>query len=510
MLQAGGNAVDAAVAATFASFVAEPVLTAPFGGGFATVGGEGVEPVCYDFFADVSGLGLGPATEQAGLDFFDVEVSFGPTTQVFHVGRGAVAASLLLPGLVRLHTDLGLLPLDRVVQPAVELAGRGVELSDQVGPILTVLEPILRLTPESEALFAPRGELLGAGDRFRNPDMAEMLRAVGGGELTMPREAFLSVFGPPAGRLTSEDLDSVKVHRSPPLGATVAGYDFLLTPPPSSGGILVAFGLKLLERVPAAHWDDEADAMCKVLAALAVTHAARLDMLDGAIAEGGEALEGLAARFLSDSYVDSWRDELERVRRQGVSASGAPAPAPGNTTHVSVIGARGLACAITTSNGEGCGYLVPGTGALANNFLGEEDLHPHGFHTRPAGSRLTSMMCPTVVLRDGHPVLSLGTGGSNRIRTAILQVLVHHLFRELPIDDAVRAPRIHYEGDVLYVEKRGLGCAMATSSLDALSRRAEEVVLFDSPSMFFGGVHAAATGGEGAGDMRRGGNVSFL
>ncbi|MEE8407964.1 MAG: gamma-glutamyltransferase [Myxococcota bacterium] len=510
MLRAGGNAVDAAVAATFAAFVAEPVLTAPFGGGFATVGGEGIEPVSYDFFSEVSGRGLGPASEQEGLDFRDVSVNFGPTTQVFHVGRGSVAASLLLPGLVRLHRDLGALPLVEIVQPAIELAQNGVVLSDKVGPILKILEPIMRLTPESEALFAPGGMLLGAGDRFVNPDMAELLRSVGTGELDVAREAFLAELGPPAGRLTEADLDAVEVHKSPPLAVTVAGYEFLLTPPPSSGGLLVAFGLKLLERVPTSDWDDDADAMCNLLACMSVTQAARKAMLDRSIADGGEALDGLAERFLADSFVDSWRERFARAVANGPIPDDAPDPTRGSTTHVSVIGAEGLACAITSSNGEGCGHVVLGTGALANNFLGEEDLHPHGFHTLAAGARLSSMMCPTVVLRHGKPVLALGTGGSNRIRTAILQVLVSHLFRKLPIDDSVQAPRIHYEGKALYVEKRGPETAMSASALEAIQKRVPEVVLFDEPNMFFGGVHAAATGGRGAGDMRRGGRVSFI
>ncbi|MEZ4270772.1 MAG: gamma-glutamyltransferase [Myxococcota bacterium] len=186
-------------------------------------------------------------------------------------------------------------------------------------------------------------------------------------------------------------------------------------------------------------------------------------------------------------------------------------PSLGSTTHISVLDNSAMACSITTSNGEGCGYVVPGTGAMANNFMGEEDLHPEGFHTQPAGKRLSSMMCPTVVCRDGQPVLVLGTGGSNRIRTAILQILVHHLLRHQPIEQVIAAPRLHFEGSRLYVERRGLNnTILPTSVLETLQRHNPETIIFDTPNMFFGGVHAVAAGGHGAGDARRGGAIRVV
>ncbi|RYI97467.1 MAG: gamma-glutamyltransferase, partial [Acetobacteraceae bacterium] len=124
VLRAGGNAVDACVGATLAACAAEPVLTAPFGGGFALCAGPDIEHVAYDFFADIPGRGLPPAGEVPELDFAALEVSFGPTTQVFHAGRAAAARGLLLPGLVQMQAELGRLPLSQVVAPAATLAER--------------------------------------------------------------------------------------------------------------------------------------------------------------------------------------------------------------------------------------------------------------------------------------------------------------------------------------------------------------------------------------------------
>ena len=163
ILQQGGNAVDAAVAAKLAAFAAEPVLTSPFGGGFATVAGASTEPTCFQFFANAPGLEQQPSHTRESFDFRPLEVDFGATTQVFHVGRGAVAVPLMLPGLVELHTQYGQLPLAQVAAGAIELARKGSRVSPALAFILEILKPILMHSPEAAALFAPSGSLLPAG-----------------------------------------------------------------------------------------------------------------------------------------------------------------------------------------------------------------------------------------------------------------------------------------------------------------------------------------------------------
>ncbi|UUY06300.1 gamma-glutamyltransferase family protein [Svornostia abyssi] len=126
----------------------------------------------------------------------------------------------------------------------------------------------------------------------------------------------------------------------------------------------------------------------------------------------------------------------------------------GSTTHLSVVDRDGLACAVTCTNGEGAGVVVPGTGIHMNNIMGEEDLSPMGFHTAPAGRRMPSMMAPTVVARDGTGDVEavLGSAGSNRIRSALLQTIVGIVDHGLDAQAAVDAPRAHYEGGVVYAE----------------------------------------------------------
>jgi gamma-glutamyltranspeptidase/glutathione hydrolase len=113
------------------------------------------------------------------------------------------------------------------------------------------------------------------------------------------------------------------------------------------------------------------------------------------------------------------------------------------------------------------------------------------------------------VLKDGVPLLALGTGGSNRIRTALLQVLVHHLLRKMPLEVAVRHPRMHYEGGPLFIERAVFGQQVSAETLALLTKRVPKLVPFDAPNMFFGGVHVANSQGEGVGDPRRGGSVAY-
>ena len=174
----------------------------------------------------------------------------------------------------------------------------------------------------------------------------------------------------------------------------------------------------------------------------------------------------------------------------------------GSTTHISVLDADGCACSATCTNGEGSGVVVPGTGMHLNNVMGEEDLNPLGFHRHPAGRRMPSMMAPSVVMRDGEVELVLGSAGSNRIRSALLQTIVGVVDHGMQVREAVEAPRVHFEDGVVFAEP-GI-------DLEGLAGDAR-VVRFGALNLFFGGVQAVQRRGTrmtGAGDpaaWRRGG-----
>ncbi|HWB70178.1 MAG TPA: gamma-glutamyltransferase, partial [Solirubrobacterales bacterium] len=181
----------------------------------------------------------------------------------------------------------------------------------------------------------------------------------------------------------------------------------------------------------------------------------------------------------------------------------------GSTTHISVLDGAGMCASVTCSNGSGSGVLVPGTGVILNNMLGEEDLNPLGFHRIEPGRRVPSMMAPTVVLRGGEIELCLGSAGSNRIRSAILQTVVRAVEEGMAADAAVRAPRLHFEAGVVQAEP-----GIDEEALARLEARGLPVARRPAINLFFGGVQAVARelgSGElsGGGDPRRGGAVAF-
>ena len=266
-----------------------------------------------------------------------------------------------------------------------------------------------------------------------------------------------------------------------------------INPPPSPGGCLVAFALGVMSDWDAAQdpWGSPGHALNLLRGMRAASVARHRYHLESGLER--EKMEQL----LGEDTVREWQRGL---KLNSLFSRG--------TTHISVADRKGNIASLTASNGEGCAYVLPGTGIMLNNMLGEEDLNFGGFHRWKEGVRLASMMSPTVAeLADGTRI-ALGTGGSNRIRSAITQVLVNLLDYGMSLEQAVSAPRMHLEGDMLSFEA-GLG----EHTVSALAASAPRHHLWPEKNLFFGGVHAVSIqhGGifDGAGDPRRGGVVAY-
>jgi gamma-glutamyltranspeptidase / glutathione hydrolase len=287
-----------------------------------------------------------------------------------------------------------------------------------------------------------------------------------------------------------------------PVRAAYRGREVLTNAPPSSGGILIAFALDLLERAGGPLALDDADGLAQLAEVMEEANRAR----SGADFNGDLHEEGFADRFLSGGQVG---EALARVSGRLGESRGDAVPGRGDglgsTTHISVLDADGNAASVTCSNGTGSGVMAPGTGVHLNNMLGEEDLNPLGFHMHEPGTRVTSMMAPTIVLNRGETEMSLGSAGSNRLRSAILQVIRFVVDYGFSVEEAIRAGRLHYEGGVLHAEP-----GFDARALDELERRGYQVVRWRGLNLFFGGAQAARrdpkTGAlSGGGDPRRGG-----
>jgi gamma-glutamyltranspeptidase/glutathione hydrolase len=495
VLKAGGNAFDAAIAALCVACVAEPLLASLGGGGYLLSRTGSGQACLYDFFCQT------PARRrpESELDFYPITANFGTDTQDFHVGMGAMAVPGTVAGLYQIHGDLGRIPMPELMQPAIDLARKGVRVDALHHYIMQILEAILRADDVVFGLFespSTPGSLINKGELLVNPAMADaMTQLAGEGQALFYQgewaEQLIKDHRDYGGGLTREDLSSYRVERRQPLSFSYRGSECLINPPPSPGGCLIAFALGLLnEGLPTQSSWGEPDHVRALVTALRATSLARVKC-------DAQMEETPMEQLLTADSLAQWRDS---VQWHSLFSRG--------TTHISIADSEGNLASLTASNGEGNTYALPGSGIIFNNMLGEEDLNTGGFNRWREGERLASMMSPTMILGADGSRLAMGTGGSNRIRSAIAQVLVNILDFELPLNRAVSAPRLHLENERLSIET-GYGDEIL-SILDAV---VPEVHQWPEQNLFFGGVHAVRINSagefEGAGDPRRNGSVKI-
>jgi len=459
-LRAGGNAVDAALSAGFAAAVAEPGLTSLGGGGFLLLRNRGSTQLL-DFFVDAPGRGL--PRDDLTPHFDPVTVDFSGALQVFHAGYGSVASPGVLGGYLEAHRGYGRIPLRDVVAPAVALADRGAVLSTSQAAVLALLRDILALTPQAAELYLSGGHVPLAGDVMRNESYARFLELLGDLQPSswtdLPQSAALvELMREHDGLLTTDDLRDYRVRRHTPLTVEYANARLTTNPPPSFGGTIV----------------------CSALSELDVT---------------------THGRPSAKAQVEALHHATDRQKNVAVDPA-RPSSAKG-TTHVSVVDGDGMIASMTTSNGSCSGVLVPGAGVQLNNMMGESDLHPDGFHAAVPGTRVASMMAPSLLdLPDGS-VVALGSGGSERIRSALLQTVVRLVHGD-PLAEAVGGPRFHFDGITSQLEP-GVADSVATE-LAAVG----PVHRWSRTSVYFGGVNAVRRHSDGrleaVGDARRDGS----
>ncbi len=466
VLEAGGNAVDAAVGAALVSWVAESPLTGPGAGGFMLVHrGRDKTTRVFDFFTAVPGLGDAPASHK--MDHVDVDFS-GGSTQRFHIGAASCGIPGAALGLETAHRAFGRLPWRELFGPAIELARTGVQLNDGQAYLHRILDLILRHTPEANAIYEHDGGALVVGDTLVQHDLADTLELLAEngaqelytGELGARIVAHIRAGG---GCFTQRDLSEYRVIRRRPVRTRFCGEEFYSNPPPSRGGVLIAYGLPLLEEL--------------------------------GVGKPGtaEAIDALARVMREQLQAPAGRGLLRALELGGAVVTRG-------TTHISVLDGRGNAVALTASTGAGSGIVVPGTGIHMNNMIGEFDIA----RTPAAGKRLSSGMSPSLVLRGGAPHLVVGSAGSLRLRGAVLQIVANVVGHGLPVADAIDRPRVHLdEQDVLHCEG-----GHDPDELDKLERLGWNVARWRNRNLFFGGAAAVALeDGElaAAGDPRRGG-----
>jgi gamma-glutamyltranspeptidase/glutathione hydrolase len=491
VLREGGNAFDAILAAHLAACTAEPVLSSLGGGGFLLVKAQDSPALLYDFFTHTP-RARRPAHE---LDFRPIIADFGTAQQEFHIGQGTIAVPGSVKALFEIHRDLGAIPLREIAQPAIHNAREGVTLNSLQAYIFNIVRPIYTATPETREIFCQKGDadqILREGDQIVQKDLADTLESlVTEGEVLFYRgeiaQTIAGINRDGGGHLTLADMENYQVIRRSPLDLHYRKARVLTNPPPSSGGILIAFALQLLKGIDSRGWKfGNADYLLLLAEVMALTGKARVEMNKDIHSGQANSLQ-----FLDEDYLQQYRLHVSGV-----------AHSQRGTTHISVMDAQHNVASMTISNGEGCGSIVPGTGIMLNNMLGEEDLNPGGFHQWTENQRMSSMMAPSLLINDTS-LAAMGSGGSNRIRSALLQVFINLIDFGMDIEAAVKSPRIHLEGNRLSVEG-----GFKPLQVQRLMRLYPEHELWQGLNLFFGGVHSVVrdiSGFSGVGDLRRGG-----
>ena len=476
----GGNAIDAAIAAALSAMSTEPGVVSLMGGAYVNVWPAGNDPVVVDGNVEMPGRGLDASAFGHGVRQVHTDYGGGVT---IGAGHGSVANSGALQALSLARDRFAVLPWRRLVEPSARACREGYRIGAAAALYLGIVrDTLFGDDPEAHALVTGAdGGAVQPGDTCLNVDLADILEllAVQGVSLFTTGavgRVLVDDMAANGGLVTAADLTAYEAVVRTPTMRSVGSWSVALNPPPSVGGPMLAAMLGQLARHEHWTWPEVIDIQRHVLAYRLSVHDRSRD-LDA----DGHAL-------------------LESVERHGL----AGLPTSASTAHVSAVDEHGNACAITMSAGYGAGMVIPGTGILLNNALGEPELNRLGLHAVPPGTRLASNMAPTTARSAIGSALAVGSPGADRITTALMQVLGRSLLLGDDLQHAIDAPRLH----VRFLDDGSPRVEHEPSDEITAAVRAEGLPAhrYPGPHMYFGGVGAALLGADGlvaAGDARR-------
>lgn len=482
---AGGNAVDAALAATVVSITTEPGIVAPGGGAFITVWPPDADPVVIDAYAAM------PATADAAMGWGDrIHMDYGGGMETL-VGPASVAVPGAWAGMGMASSRFGELDWAALMQPAIGAAESGFPVPGVSEAYLSYAhEPIFDRDPESyAALHHSDGSRVAEGDIIRIAGLGESLRTIAaeGPESFYTGtigKALAKLMSEAGGHVTADDLASYEPMARRPITVGLDGWTVASNPGPAVGGAVLVALLMLFEAAGIEGWSEDGTRL---------------------IAEVQRAVLGYRARNLD---VATERVEaVERLLAAAATGDRSRLLASPSTVNVSTVDNSGLACAMTTSAGYGSGIMIPGTGLWLNNNLGEVELHPdEGIEALGPGMRLPSNMAPTVARREDGAALAVGSPGASRITTSLAQVLFNFIHLGMSVTEAVAHPRLHvevFDGKPTIAFEPGI----PVRAFDDFELRR-----FPDLSMYFGGVGFAlwdpSAGLFESADPRRTGDVA--
>lgn len=482
---AGGNAVDAALAAVIVSMCTEPGIIAPAAGAFITIWEPGTEPVTVDAYCEMPGRS---DPDRIGTGRTEVFMTYGGGMHT-NIGYSSVATPGAFAGFEIASERFGAVPWAEVFAPAIHYTRTGFPV-----PGVTARywehshEVIFGWHPESHKIVHHADGMVRAqGEILTIPDLASSLEmiAAGGAEVFYTGElgaAIADEVFEHGGILSREDMAEYRAVVRDPVRVRLHDWDIATNPLPAIGGAALAGLLLLMGEEGMSAWSaSEIERLVRAQRAIFTYRSAHLESAD-------EDLPTAVKNLLDAASMG----DFGRLMTSG------------STTHVSAVDSDGRACAITASAGYGSGVMVPGTGIWLNNSLGELELHPKGFHGLAPGERLLSNMAPTIARNPDGEVLAIGSAGADRITTAVGESLINHLWLGMDLVEAVAHPRVHaevFDGEPTVAYELNLPVEVEGP-----------VRHFAEKSMYFGGVQAAAwspaEGLVGTADPRRSGDTA--
>jgi gamma-glutamyltranspeptidase/glutathione hydrolase len=479
----GGNAVDAALATAFTALATEPGMVSFGGGAYVSVWLADEDPVVVDGNVEMPGRGV--EASRFGRGVREVRTDYGGGVTM-HAGHGSVATPGIIPAFAVAAERYAALPWARLVSPAATAARRYPMGSAASRYLAFVADTLFAEDAEAHALVTGEGgAVLSGGEERSNTALADTLDrlATEGPALFTTGDvarALVSTMAEHDGLVTLEDLAAYQPVVRPAHLSTVGAWTVAVNPPPAVGGPMLAVMLEELARRGDWSWDDVIEIQRAVLSYRTSIH------------------------DLSEDLEADGVDLLARVGEHGLSALRGSS----STANVSAVDSDGNACTITMSSGYSAGLVIPGTGILLNNALGEVELNRLGVHALAPGTRLASNMAPTTARAEPGRVLAIGSPGADRITTALMLVLGQGCLHDRDLQAAIAAPRVH----VRVVEEHGeAGFVVEHEADDEIMAAVQRAGLpgheYPEPHMYFGGVGAAAVSPSGelqaAGDARR-------
>lgn len=462
ILQAGGNAIDAAVAVGFALAVVLPNAGNIGGGGFMMYhDAQSQSEIALDFRE------MAPAGAHRDLYIDDKGQVIDGKSLFTHYAVGVPGT---VAGLEHALKKWGSLPLHQVLQPAIDLAENGFEVSETLAKVLSASAKNMGKWPATTAVFWRDGAPLKVGDRLIQKDLAESLKLIARqgsyafykGDIARRIATEMQAY---PGAITMADLANYQAIERQPVRGTYRGYDIVTMPPPSSGGPHLVQILNILERWPMGAWGHNSDqAVHHMAESMKLAYADRAEYLGDP-----DFVDVPVAGLISKLYADNL---AQRINHKATPAQqikpGNPLPFESDqTTHYSIMDKTGNAVAVTytLNTNFGTGIVAAGTGILLNNEMDDFSAKPgvanaYGLvggeaNAVAAGKRPLSSMTPTLVLKDNQPILITGSPGGARIITTVLQTIINTIDYDMNPAESAAALRVHHQWtpDELRVEQ---------------------------------------------------------